>query len=786
MECTKIHAKDNLQQGRDASLVCCKRALAAVVPIVLACFLPGFFCLLPQRLLSSRRASVPNGKQSAGKLEASQAVSAFYQLGKAVREAQPEQQQSVVARTRSSPAFASMMGELKLQLPALQGKDVSNTWLGVRDLRVSESRAPSDLQLLQELCKITKEQAVSLDAQAIANSLTCMAKLAYNPGEEVLRTLCAEALKKAKTFTAQGISNTLNACSKLDYNPGEKRNFERVREAQLQPGEEVLRTLCTEALKKAKTFDAQDIANTLNACSKLDCNPGEEVLRTLCTEALKKAKTFTAQGIANTSNACSKLDYNPGEEVLRTLGTEALKKANTFTAQGIANTLNACAKLNYNPGEEALRTLCTEALKKANTFNAQNIANTLNACAMLNYNSGEEVLRSLCAEALKKADTFKLDQQNIANTLHACMMLNHVHPAMFSRLLALLVQYRAGMDPKELDLEYYLVLPAALAAACKLSFLSNPAKSSKFHKEVTKRLRDAGITHVNEDTSSGLWVDIGLIEHKVVIEVDGPTHFVSGVRGCKRTLMYKPKKRRTMRLTGDLTCLLAWVEIWVCSGGRPGLSPTPFFFRTIGPSKLPRHLAAASASASTAQHCESLGSIPQLKSSLIFEPRFNFLSAFCISYFINTTSLHFIGSEALRLPTLLYVGLFLVKRNHLHGKKILYLPTFENISDDDNSLCDVSDNDVDDVYDRHAPAGEGTVLRPKKRSVNLKTLAYWLKVCRRQRDLHKCACSVRLKLTSSRQQINTSSKLPQDTRKANITQKEQLQKDLMKHFQSTS
>eukprot|EP00808_Paulinella_micropora_P003689 g44072.t1 len=149
------------------------------------------FASLPQRLLSSRRASVPNDKQvskpsegkqpqkkkkvpirgksvteilelwSSGKLEASQAVSAFYQLGKAVREAQPEQQQSVVARTRSSPAFASMMGELKLQLPALQGKDVSNTWLGVRDLRVSESRAPSDLQLLQELCKITKEQAVS-------------------------------------------------------------------------------------------------------------------------------------------------------------------------------------------------------------------------------------------------------------------------------------------------------------------------------------------------------------------------------------------------------------------------------------------------------------------------------------------------------------------------------------------------------------------------------------------------------------------------------------------------
>eukprot|EP00808_Paulinella_micropora_P019805 g14048.t1 len=110
---------------------------------------------------------------------------------------------------------------------------------------------------------------------------------------------------------------------------------------------------------------------------ELDYNPGEEVLRMLvlmlCTEALKEAKTFTAQGIAN---ACSKVDYNPGEEVPRTLCTEALKKAKTFNAQGIANTLNACSKLDYNPGEEVLRTLCAEALNKTNTFNAQDIATT--------------------------------------------------------------------------------------------------------------------------------------------------------------------------------------------------------------------------------------------------------------------------------------------------------------------------------------------------------------------------------------------------------------------------
>ena len=123
---------------------------------------------------------------------------------------------------------------------------------------------------------------------------------------------------------------------------------------------------------------------------------------------------------------------------------------------------------------------------------------------------------------------------------------------------------------------------------------------------------------------------------------------------------------------------------------------------------------------------------------------------------------------------------------NVQQRVVKYLPTFENISDDEDSLSDLSDNDVDDVYDRQAPAREGTLVRPKKRRVDLQTLAYWLKVRRGQRELHQGACSVCLKLTSSRQDISTSGKLPQDTRKANLAEKEKLQKELMQHLQSTS
>eukprot|EP00808_Paulinella_micropora_P011652 g82002.t1 len=292
---------------------------------------------LPQRSLSSRRASVPKPKRvmidlrgksaeeilelwSSGKLEVSHAVTAFFLLDKAVR----GQQRPLTKLSRSDPAFVDLVAALRLQLPSLRGKDLSNVWLGARDSKVG------DLEFLEELGKVAQQKAASLDAQAIANILNSMTNLQYNPGEAVLRTLCGEALKKADSFDAQGLANTLNAFAKLDH----------------QPGEAVLRALCGEALKKADSFNAQEIANTLNAFAKLDHQPGEAVLRTLCGEALKNVNLFKAQEIANTLNAFAKLDHQPGEAVQRTLCGEALKKADSFDAQEIANTLHACVVLD--------------------------------------------------------------------------------------------------------------------------------------------------------------------------------------------------------------------------------------------------------------------------------------------------------------------------------------------------------------------------------------------------------------------------------------------------------
>lgn len=64
-------------------------------------------------------------------------------------------------------------------------------------------------------------------------------------------------------------------------------------------------------------------------------------------------------------------------------------------------------------------------------------------------------------------------------------------------------------------------------------------RTSKLHEEVSQMLWSLGIVHSNEQiTSDGLFcVDIALQDNKVVIEVDGPSHFsVNSHRPLGRTV----------------------------------------------------------------------------------------------------------------------------------------------------------------------------------------------------------------------------------------------------------
>eukprot|EP00808_Paulinella_micropora_P012063 g19425.t1 len=75
-----------------------------------------------------------------------------------------------------------------------------------------------------------------------------------------------------------------------------------------------------------------------------------------------------------------------------------------------------------------------------------------------------------------------------------------------------------------------LNLPAPIDEACSSLQISlhDRIESSVLHMEVSNSIDSLGLSHINEDSTTGLSVDIALPDHKVAIEVDGPSHFLTG------------------------------------------------------------------------------------------------------------------------------------------------------------------------------------------------------------------------------------------------------------------
>eukprot|EP00808_Paulinella_micropora_P001208 g66690.t1 len=408
---------------------------------------------------------------------------------------------------------------------------------------------------LGALCRQALEKARSFNAQDVASTLNAIAKLSSHLTnvriEQLLRLLCSAASKNSYAFNTQDLANTLNALAKLNH----------------QPEASELQSLFLEVSRKAHSFNAQEVANTLNAAAKLnvvDYPWAQDILASLYIEARARAQAFNSQELAMSLNAVAKLGgrHQPphrSQDVLRALCPEVLGKVQYFNSQDISNVLNACAKSGFQPGRPVLEVLCREASEKASSFNVQEIANALNALAKLSHHPGQIFLDHFVSAALQLSATYTVEQhlQNIVNTLHALVVFQHADRELFSRLLSLFHDHMApsavalvqSWDPEHLmqlhyiqlclsweHAEWQLSLPPVLVAACKqrLANAQSGVVSSLFHRKVSEELGERlQVPHVNEDTSSGLSVDILLATHKVAIEVDGPKHFVTDAADSK-------------------------------------------------------------------------------------------------------------------------------------------------------------------------------------------------------------------------------------------------------------
>ncbi|MDD4893440.1 MAG: RAP domain-containing protein, partial [Candidatus Rickettsiella isopodorum] len=390
-------------------------------------------------------------------------------------------------------------------------------------------------------------QDISNTLNALSKWPVCTNNVVYS---EAIAALIQCIPQINRNFNAREISNTLNALSKWP---------ECIEETAYAKAIDALVQCIPES---ARYFNTQAIPVILNALSKWP----ECINKVVYSEAIaalvqcipQSAPNFNAQDISVTLNALSKWS----ECINKVVYSEAIdalvqcipQSAYNFNAQDISNTLNALSKwpecINKVIYSEAFAALVQCILKRARDFNAQDISNILNAMSKwpelclqdcLGYLKAINVLISCIPE---KMDTFTTQIHQISFlTLTWCkfQFLNYSNAQWINKeeIIKKLIKNNETSIIKELNSittrQFYQVylfqpdlIPCRLRETIKChEFESEEIKTSRLQNDVFQHLLAffPEFKFVAEHFLEFTYVDIAWPEKKILIQVNGPSHY---------------------------------------------------------------------------------------------------------------------------------------------------------------------------------------------------------------------------------------------------------------------
>ena len=453
-------------------------------------------------------------------------------------------------------AVAALLPLVNVQKHQFNAQSIANLlWAMAKLLDNGQDRIPELKEAAAALLPYVNTQKAQFKPQGIANLLWAMAKLADKRQEwtRELNEAAAALLPYVNTqkaqFKPQGIANLLWAMAKLVDNGQERTPELREAVAALLPHLNV----------QKDQFNAQEIANLLWAMAKLVDNGQErtpelnEAVAALLPHVRTQKDQFIPQHIANLLWSMTKLldngqEQTPGlkEAVAALLPHVNAQKAN-FTPQGIANLLWAMAKLVDNGQEwtpefnEALAALLPQVNAQKANFKPQEIANLLWAMAKLGELLELNVVISTFESLVYRiSENPQLSQQDILMSLWGlmvcCARLSLVPNANKNNVLEkqmddLFTRLENRSSDNE-EGQHIIIATAAswLGRQCPVVPHYQTTRS-KLQSDFRDQLQSCFPSlQIEEEKSLNSLppVDLLLPDHNMVIEVQGPSHYVGG------------------------------------------------------------------------------------------------------------------------------------------------------------------------------------------------------------------------------------------------------------------
>jgi very-short-patch-repair endonuclease len=391
------------------------------------------------------------------------------------------------------PFMQRFMHEAQGKFNTFHDQDLSGTILDLGKLLGSSYKIPDDF--IDSWFNVTTKRLSKFNAQWLINCLDGLARLEIKPSDHFMQKWyirCQELIDDANKFAPIDYSNSLSVLSKHGFKPSE--NFLNLWE--------------NGATLQITNFRSRDFSTSLFAFSELDITPPQEFLKAWDSQATSQLNNFNPIELSSSMFAFGERGIKPSSAFLSAWLETATLKLKDFPPQDLVKSLYGLSQLSYIKRSFQTHWIAS-ANSKLNDFNAQSLSLSLYSFALLKKDPGKDFLIKVRDSYIQRQSQEE-DYKSAHQVFYACKYFN---------------------------LEY------TISKKAKKAIRDQQLLSSSLQEQVTRAIQNLFPSlplyseHWIEDICSP--VDICIPLKKLIIEVDGPHHFIKFIHIEK--LQQKPK-----------------------------------------------------------------------------------------------------------------------------------------------------------------------------------------------------------------------------------------------------